>query len=130
MLLFSLKLWSTRALIAGPLIAVGGFQRNVAVFRPSPAAAKLFGDGYDVSRPPTTLSIDLPAVLLSGSLMLYVRMQRSDVDVAQRGTSSAPVLGFTSSVELRVIVVPPMTRIGRVRHEVTEDAVACFVRVD
>src|SRR6185503_7879225 len=109
MLLFSLKLWSTRALIAGPRIAVGGFQRNVAVFRPSPAAAKLLGDGYDVSKPPTTESIGLAAVLLVGSLMLYVRTHRSDVGVAHNGTTSAPVLGLTRSVELRVIVVVPIT---------------------
>jgi hypothetical protein len=36
-------------------------------------------------------------------------MQRNDVGVAQFGTTGTPVLGFTSSVLFRVIVVPPMT---------------------
>src|SRR5215212_7011588 len=98
-----------RALIAGPLIAVGGFHRNVAVFRPSPAAAKLFGEGYAVRRPATVVSMTLPTGTLRGSLMLYVRTQRSDVGVAHNGTTSAPVFGSTSNVELRVMVLVPIT---------------------
>ena len=81
----------------------------VAVFNPSPAAAKLFGEGYAGSKPVTTLSIGLFSVLFAEALMSYVRMQRSDVGVEQSGTSSEPVPGLTNSVEFLVIVVPPIT---------------------
>ena len=98
-----------RALIAGPRTAVGGFQTKVAVFKPSPAAERLFGLGYAVNSDATVASSVFPVVLLLPVLMSYVRTQRSDVAVAQSGTTKAPVLGFTSRGELRVIVVPAIT---------------------
>src|SRR6266853_2442374 len=98
-----------RALIAGPRTAVGGFQTKLAVFKPSPAAEKLFGIGIGESNAPTVASSVFPVVLLVPVLMSYVRTQRSEVAVAQSGTTNAPVLGFTSRGELRVIVVVPMT---------------------
>src|SRR6266567_3478968 len=98
-----------RALIAGPRTAVGGFQRKLAVFKPSPAAEKLFGVGIGESNDATVASSVFPVVLLVPVLMSYVRTQRRDVAVAQSGTTNAPVLGFNSSGELHVIVVPAMT---------------------
>src|SRR6266550_4884799 len=109
MLLLALKLWSIRALIAGPRTPVGGLQEYEAVFKPSPTAEKLFGFGYAVNSEATVESSVLPVVLLVPVLTSYVRTQRSDVAVAQSGTTRAPVPGFTSSGELRVIVVVPMT---------------------
>src|SRR6266852_5494119 len=98
-----------RALIAGPRTAVGGFQTKLAVFKPSPAAEKLFGIGIGESNAPTVASSVFPVVLLVAVLMSYVRTQRSDVAVAQSGTTNAPVPGFTRSGELRTIVVPAIT---------------------
>src|SRR5260370_10428802 len=99
-----------RALIAGPRTAVGGFQTKLAVFKPSPAAEKLFGVGIGESNDPTVASSVRPSVLLLPVLMSYVRTQRRDVAVAQSGTTNAPVPGFTSSGELRTIFVPPIMR--------------------
>src|SRR3989442_11778595 len=98
-----------RALIAGPRTAVGGFQTKLAVFKPSPAAEKLFGIGIGESNDPTVASSVRPSVLLLPVLMSYERTQRRDVAVAQSGTTNAPVPGFTSRGELRVIVVPAIT---------------------
>ena len=98
-----------RALIAGPRTAVGGLHENEAVFKPSPTAEKLFGLGYAVNSEATVESSALPAVLLVPVFMSYVRTQRSDVAVAQSGTTNAPVLGFTNRGELRKIKVVPMT---------------------
>src|SRR2546421_7187007 len=98
-----------RALIAGPRTAVGGLHENEAVFKPSPTAEKLFGLGYAVNSEATVESSALPAVLLVPVFVSYVRTQRSEVAVAQSGTTNAPVLGFTSSGELRKIKVVPMT---------------------
>src|SRR6266849_298476 len=99
-----------RALIAGPRTAVGGFQTKLALFKPSPAAEKLFGIGIGESNAPTVASSVFPVVLLLPVLMSYVRTQRRDVAVAQSGTTNAPVLAFTNSGELRVIVVPAINK--------------------
>src|SRR5437899_13099007 len=98
-----------RALIAGPRTAVGGFQTKVAVFKPSPAAEKVFGLGYAVNSDATVASSVFPVVLLLPVLMSYVRTQRSDVAVAQSGTTTAPERGFTSSGEFRASVVSSIT---------------------
>src|SRR5436190_17004194 len=97
-----------RPLIAGPRTPVGGLHENEAVFKPSPTAEKLFGFGYAVNSEATVESSGLPAVLLVPDLRSYVRTQRSDVAVAQSGTTKAPVPGFTSSGKLREIKVVPM----------------------
>ena len=84
----------------------------MAEFKPSPAAAKLFGIGYAFRSVATVASSGLAAVLLPPTpvvRMSYVLTQRSEVAVAHSGTNKAPVLGFTSRVELRVMVLPPMT---------------------
>src|SRR5260221_464878 len=65
-----------RALIAGPRTAVGGFQTKLAVFKPSPAAEKLFGIGIGESNAPTFASSVFPVVLLVPVLMSYVRTER------------------------------------------------------
>src|SRR6266404_9637186 len=100
-----------RALIAGPLTAVGGFQRNVAVFKPSPEV-NLFGSGMGVRSVATAVSSGLLAVLLPPTPVVrlsYVRTQPIDVVVGQSGTFKAPVFGSTSKMLFRKIVWPALT---------------------
>src|SRR5260370_12518695 len=100
-----------RALIAGPLTAVGGFHKKAAVFRPSiPVAAveKLFGRGIGLRIAAMVESSVRPAVLFDALRMSYVRTQPIEVGVAHSGTFKAPVLGSTSKMEFRKIVWPPL----------------------
>src|SRR5437764_9262739 len=97
-----------RALIAGPLTAVGGFQRNVAVFKPSPEV-NLFGNGIGVKSVAMAESSGRPDKLFAANRLSYVRTQPIDVDVAQTGTFKAPVFGSTSKILFRKIVWPPLT---------------------
>src|SRR6266481_1131269 len=97
-----------RALIAGPLTAVGGFQRNVAVFKPSPEV-NLFGSGIGVRSVAMALSKGRACVLFAANRLSYVRTQPIDVGVAQSGTFKAPVFGSTSKMLFRKIVWPPLT---------------------
>ena len=55
-----------RAVIAGPLTAVGGFHRKAAVFKPSIPVVevpKLLGKGTGVNSAATAVSSGLPRVL-------------------------------------------------------------------
>src|SRR5216684_2428545 len=96
-----------RALIAGPLTAVGGFQRNVPVFNPSPEV-NLFGSGIGGRSAATAESSGRDSELFAANRLSYVRTQPIDVGVAQSGTFRAPVLGSTSKMEFRKIVWPPL----------------------
>src|ERR1041384_3050809 len=102
-----------RTAIAGPLTAVGGFQRNAAVFKPSPLV-KLFASGSPLTIDPMTVSKVRPPmlfVLFVAERMSYERTQRSCVAVAHRLTPATRLPEpSTNNGLLRVIVVPPMTR--------------------
>src|SRR6266571_1122581 len=97
-----------RELMAGPLTAVGGFQRNVPVFKPSPEV-NLFGSGIGVRSAATAESSGRDSELFAANRLSYVRTQPRDVGDAQSGTFKAPVFGSTSKMEFRKIVWVPLT---------------------